>query len=471
MTAVTEQENKPQQTLMELPVEKIQFISLNPNSMDQEAFQTLKLDMQKNGRGGISPIVVAGLEDIPGYVCVDGNHRLKAAKELGWETIPCIFDEAIKDETSILLTNYKKNVERGQTDPMMEAKLFQLLKDTHGLTDEQIGEQVNMERSQVTKRRGLMKVDNEALEKLTKFTQNVNPSIMEILSTKEPEIQKEVVKRAIDQNRFEGKFEDRAAKMTVSYVGDLTKRVVNELKEEKELLEALKSPDCIKPLCPTCDQGAEEIAHDGLPWVQCKRYHRWNIKTGKREEDLYKEQQQKAAGERLQKAREEPDFIRVENDIHDFIQVGLFLAQDAIREADYLSEIKLYGKAKDGGKFDVTISEAEQSALIDVDVGKKKEFSLSLERKHYAKTSDLAKFKTVVRSGKKTLRTDKDREDFSKEIEQLFKKFDRISQESDNEVLTSDEKQALVKLKKRLKDGGNQTQLQALLKLEVLAGA
>ena len=104
-----------------IDVNDIEKNSWNPNVMSDAEFRTLKEDMRIHGVHGVDPILVSlkGVYQLPvpidelpggawdkafevkGYVIVDGEHRWRAAKELGWKQVFCESDN-IREEDPYL---------------------------------------------------------------------------------------------------------------------------------------------------------------------------------------------------------------------------------------------------------------------------------------------------------------------------------------------------------------------------------
>ncbi len=126
----------------EVKLVDINLVKPNPwncNVMSSEEFQSLLTGMSKIGEANLPPILCRKDEDGT-YEIIDGEHRYKAAKILGWKRIPIIIVKVSREEVKVqsLILNYSK----GRIDPL---KLFDLLyKEWEGgegrLTTRQIAE-------------------------------------------------------------------------------------------------------------------------------------------------------------------------------------------------------------------------------------------------------------------------------------------------------------------------------------------
>lgn len=118
------------------PIDLIEPNDYNVNSMSQEEFQQLKESIRTtNGRYLLNnPIKIWWNETRQKYIIIDGEHRWRACKELGFDTIPAEIEEDVdlnkaKELTVVLSKN------RGQMDYFKLSKLLnEEYKDENGKT-------------------------------------------------------------------------------------------------------------------------------------------------------------------------------------------------------------------------------------------------------------------------------------------------------------------------------------------------
>jgi len=103
--------------VQELPVDKLQPNPWNPNRMSQEMRHKLKEYIKKEGF--VEPIVVRPKDD--GYEILGGFHRWSIARELEYQTIPCVVIELDDKRARILSVNL--NEMKGQSLPNLLAEL------------------------------------------------------------------------------------------------------------------------------------------------------------------------------------------------------------------------------------------------------------------------------------------------------------------------------------------------------------
>lgn len=115
----------------------------NPNRMDLETFEKEKLSITNNGF--IDPIKVRELED-GSLEIVDGEHRWRAAQELGLKEIPAINLGPISDEQAKKLTIIANEL-RGAPEPVL---LSALLKDLNkSITVDQLSLELPMSQAEI----------------------------------------------------------------------------------------------------------------------------------------------------------------------------------------------------------------------------------------------------------------------------------------------------------------------------------
>jgi hypothetical protein len=115
----------------DVPVDKIVPNPWNPNIMSEEAYDRL-----------LKEITDVGFIDFPQVVPMEdgmfqilgGEHRVRAGKELGMETIPCIIlsDEQWSDEDLRKLVTVRLNALHGKIDPTRMAELYTEMAKRYG---------------------------------------------------------------------------------------------------------------------------------------------------------------------------------------------------------------------------------------------------------------------------------------------------------------------------------------------------
>jgi len=147
----------------------------NPNEMSDEEFSALQENMKKEGPHGTSPLEVRPL-DASSWEIIDGFHRWKASRLLGWKKIRCIVREVDEDRAQEI--NYEKNRLRGHINPFKEAELFYSTWSKIK-TQEAVAKKFGVSQPYVADRLSLRKVPDEVRGIIPR---GINPSLLEILA-------------------------------------------------------------------------------------------------------------------------------------------------------------------------------------------------------------------------------------------------------------------------------------------------
>jgi len=120
----------------EVPIELIDFSATNPNEMNDETFNTLAEEIDETNEespGFIEPVHLVPLEG-GRYLCVGGEHRIRARKSLGHDTVPGILltSEKWKSEEFREFMLVRLNVIRGKLDAGKFMHLYDKYKEKYG---------------------------------------------------------------------------------------------------------------------------------------------------------------------------------------------------------------------------------------------------------------------------------------------------------------------------------------------------
>jgi len=121
----------------------------NPNVMDKKTFGLIKRSIIKDGL--IGSIIVR--EDNGKFIIIDGEHRWKAAKELGYTEIPIIILDKNLPESMISTINLNKL--RGEFDTLKLAGVIAEINKIYSL--EEIEEKLGYTKSEIE---GLSKLND-----------------------------------------------------------------------------------------------------------------------------------------------------------------------------------------------------------------------------------------------------------------------------------------------------------------------
>lgn len=100
----------------------------NPNEMDENHYKKLVQNIKR--KGFRKPIEVR--KNGERYTIVDGAHRFRACKELGYTEVDCIVD--VIDVTEAMVDTLNANI-HGSHNPYKEAMMFKQIHDRYTLQD------------------------------------------------------------------------------------------------------------------------------------------------------------------------------------------------------------------------------------------------------------------------------------------------------------------------------------------------
>jgi ParB/RepB/Spo0J family partition protein len=166
---------------LNLPIDKIEPNNYNPNVMDDEEYEALKESVKSKT---VDPILVSPKDifyddsslDSQSYVIIDGENRWRAAKEVGLESISSTI--LAKKESDARELTYKRNRERGNIDPIKEARLFALEKED-GLNNSEIARKYGVSPAQITERFKLLNLDEDTVQLFQKPDETYKKKVLE----------------------------------------------------------------------------------------------------------------------------------------------------------------------------------------------------------------------------------------------------------------------------------------------------
>jgi ParB family chromosome partitioning protein len=139
----------------------VEAIDANPEQ-PRRRFETVELDRLADSirqHGVLQPIVVRRSGDR--YELVVGERRWRAARAAGRETIPAVISDLTSEH--LLELALVENVQRHDLNPMELAHAFRALSD-NGLTQEEIGRRVSLDRSTVANHLRLLELPRDLQE-------------------------------------------------------------------------------------------------------------------------------------------------------------------------------------------------------------------------------------------------------------------------------------------------------------------
>ncbi len=146
----------PGRALLMLPVEAIERNPRQPRKQFEEA-KLDELAASIRAHGVMEPILVR--KDGGRYRIVAGERRWRAAQRAGLAEVPAVVREASEKEAFELAL--VENLQRADLNAIEEAEAYEVLLESHGLTQEQIAERVGKERSTFANALRLLKLPDD----------------------------------------------------------------------------------------------------------------------------------------------------------------------------------------------------------------------------------------------------------------------------------------------------------------------
>lgn len=141
---------------------EVSKISPNPNQPRKEfsAEAILKLASSIREHGIIQPLIVRKSRD--GYELIAGERRLRAAKELGLSSVPCVVSQ-ISDERSAE-ASIIENLIREDLSVFEEASAIESLIDIYGLTQEEVARKLSCSQPYIANKLRLLRLSKRERE-------------------------------------------------------------------------------------------------------------------------------------------------------------------------------------------------------------------------------------------------------------------------------------------------------------------
>jgi ParB family transcriptional regulator, chromosome partitioning protein len=132
--------------LRDIPITEIESNPFQPRkSFGPEELKELQESLKSSGL--LQPVTVRPSPKGKGYELIAGERRLRAASELGWETIPAVIKELGDQE--ILTMALVENLQRSDLNPVEEAEGYDQLIRDFGYTQQSVATMVGKDRSTI----------------------------------------------------------------------------------------------------------------------------------------------------------------------------------------------------------------------------------------------------------------------------------------------------------------------------------
>ena len=178
------EQKQAQNTVFSIDIKKIRT---NPNQPRKDFCEEsiIKLASSINQFGIMQPLTVR--ESGEGFELIAGERRLRAAKELGLSTVPCIIAVASEQESAEMAII--ENLLREDLNIFEEAEAIATLIDTYSLTQEQIAKRLCVSQSYIANKLRLLRLSKDEKAKITthKLTERHARALLRILNSTERE--------------------------------------------------------------------------------------------------------------------------------------------------------------------------------------------------------------------------------------------------------------------------------------------
>ena len=176
---------------------EVHRIAPNPNQ-PRKIFNEdsiIKLADSISQYGIIQPLTVRKVGD--SFELVAGERRLRAAKELGLSTVPCIIISDINDAKSAEISIIE-NLIREDLNIFEQAEAIEALIDTYGLTQEQIASKLSNSQSFVANKLRLLRYNREERELILKngLTERHARALLRVI---DPDLRAKLLNQIIDE--------------------------------------------------------------------------------------------------------------------------------------------------------------------------------------------------------------------------------------------------------------------------------
>jgi ParB family chromosome partitioning protein len=151
-----------QRSVKEIELSSISAGRFQPRSNFNEQKLSELTDSIKN-HGVLSPILVRAL-GLNKFEVIAGERRLRASKQAGLETIPCLIDQ--KKDQDALESALIENLQREDLNAVEEARGYDRLKREFGLTQEEVAISTGRARSTIANSLRLLSLPTSILEML-----------------------------------------------------------------------------------------------------------------------------------------------------------------------------------------------------------------------------------------------------------------------------------------------------------------
>ena len=205
-----------QRTVKEVDVEYINAGRFQPRTnFDKDKLAELTSSIKKHGV--LSPILVREL-GLNKFEVIAGERRLRASKQAGIKTIPCLVDQ--KKDQDALESALIENLQREDLNAVEEARGYDRLKREFGLTQDEVATSTGKARSTIANSLRLLSLPAKVLDLLS--SGQIEKGHAKLLASLEPKKAEEAALNIIKN------------KLTVKDLSNLSKKKKSTTNSEKK---------------------------------------------------------------------------------------------------------------------------------------------------------------------------------------------------------------------------------------------
>ena len=231
LDALLGQTDTKQRTVKEIELEKIKPGRFQPRAnFDDEKLGELTESIKN--QGVLSPILVREL-GLNEFEVIAGERRLRASKQAGLTSIPCLVDQ--KQDQDALISALIENLQREDLNPVEEARGLDRLKREFGLTQDEVAKSTGKARSTIANSLRILSLPNSILDMLSSGM--IEKGHAKLLASMEPKEAEEAAKKIVKNNLSIKDFSSINSKKSTNKKIISTSKDTDLLNVEREMSE------------------------------------------------------------------------------------------------------------------------------------------------------------------------------------------------------------------------------------------
>jgi len=200
----------------------------NPNEMDDSSFQKLVLNIKR--KGFRKPLEVRKVNDK--YIIIDGAHRFKACKQLGFKEVECIVDDV--DVTEAMVDTLNANI-HGTHNPYKEALMFKEINQRYKLAD--MEKVMNYNQGLIKDRLELLGLPDDIKKQIEELEEKEKREAPVILSFVLTQSEMDIVTDAISRSENPDDKSKALVEICEQFVSDMPEKPIEPDPESAEKIE------------------------------------------------------------------------------------------------------------------------------------------------------------------------------------------------------------------------------------------